>query len=92
MPTPAPPDPAPPATAAKSTAPAAVCDAETVAQRLAAVSNAVGSVRLAGLEPDAATVADMERVARGQRTFQAARAALFARIAAERRAAERESR
>lgn len=59
--------------------------AAAVAERLAAVRNAVGSVRLAGLEPDAATVADMERVARGELTFEAAHAALCARIAAERR-------
>lgn len=57
-----------------------------VTGRLADVRNAVGSARLAGLEPDAATVADMERVARGERTFEAAYAALFARIAAERQA------
>ena len=42
----------------------------------------MGSARLAGLEPNAATVADMERVARGELTFEAAHAALFARIAA----------
>lgn len=59
--------------------------AAVVVERLAAVRNAVGSVRLAGMEPDAATVADMERVARGELTFEAAHAALFARIAAERR-------
>ena len=83
MASPALPSPAPGAAAGE---PAPGDDAETVALRLAAVRNAVGSVRLEGLEPDAATVADMERVARGELTFEAARAALFARIAAERRA------
>lgn len=82
--TPAPPDPPPGAAD-----PGAAYDAETVARHLDAVRNAVGSVRLEGLEPDTATVADMERVARGELTFEAAGAALLARIASERRGNER---
>jgi len=56
---------------------------DVAADRLAAVRSAVGSVELEGLTVDAATIADMERVARGELTFDDARAAILARIAAE---------
>lgn len=59
---------------------------QIVAARLAAARSAVGSVELAGLAVDASTVADLERVARGELTFEEARVAVLARVAAERRA------
>jgi hypothetical protein len=52
-----------------------------VAERLAAVRDAVATVRLEGLEPDAATIDVMERVALGELTVAEARALIHARIA-----------
>jgi hypothetical protein len=56
-------------------------DARTVAERLAAVRDAVASQRLEGLEVDAETVADLERAARGELDVEAVLAGIQARIA-----------
>lgn len=53
-----------------------------IAARRAAVANAVATQRLEGLEPDPATIADLERAARGEIEVSDVLARLRQRIAA----------
>ena len=50
-------------------------------ERIAAVQNAIATQRLAGLEVDASTQADLMRVAEGEMTIEELRADLNRRIA-----------
>lgn len=61
---------------------AAAPDADALARRLTELADAVGSQRLAGLEPSAATVALLRRVARGELAIEHVLADTRARIAA----------
>ena len=55
-------------------------DEQAVAERLAAVRDAVANQRLEGLEPDPAAIAALERAARGELAFDDALAAYLARV------------
>jgi hypothetical protein len=55
--------------------------ARTVAERMAAVRDAVANQRLEGLAVDAQTVADLERAARGELDVEEVLASIHARIA-----------
>jgi len=57
-------------------------DPNEQAERLAAVKNAIGTTRLAGLEIDEETKADLYRVSRGEITIEAVKERLWQRIKA----------